>query len=290
MEMNLKMNILEMATHYTEVLVQKLSERYGFDGADALAYIRSDAALEPLEPEAAAETTGRGRPEKKVKKVVNKSEMVEETITAVLAEPAVIAEVIAEKPKKKVTPKKKADAPVITEEKKEEVVVVAEVVVEEKPKKKVAPKKKADAPVIEEKKEEVVVPEVVEEKPKKKVAPKKKADAPVMEEKKEEEKPKKKVTPKKSGVVGAEPLVERLVAEAVVAAPPKAVVVAVEELTEEAMEDDEDDAHETVTYDGKEYYLKLDDQTIYDKATQEYVGTWNAATKSVEFDTEEDEE
>jgi outer membrane biosynthesis protein TonB len=260
MEMNLKMNILEMATHYTEVLVEKLSERYGFDKADALAYIRSDAALEPLEAEAAVEaTTGRGRPEKKVKKVVNKSEMVEETIAAVLAEPAVSAEVIAEKPKKKVTPKKKAEAPVITEEKKEEVVVAE--VVEEKPKKKVTPKKKADAPV-------------------------------VVEEKKEEEKPKKKVAEKKKAVV------ESLVAEAVVAAPPKAVVVAPPkavvvadlELTEEELEEDEDDAHETVTYDGKEYYLKLDDETIYDKTTQEYVGTWNAATKSVEFDTEEDEE
>ena len=114
MEANMKMNLLEMATHYTEVLVTKLSVRYGFEAADALAYIRSEAALseEPavsvkeVEPATAA-ATGRGRPEKKVKKVENKSDMVEETIAEVLAE--VIAPVAAEKPKKKVTtPKKKA--------------------------------------------------------------------------------------------------------------------------------------------------------------------------------------
>jgi hypothetical protein len=327
MEANMKMNLLEMATHYTEVLVGKLSVRYGFSAADALAYIRSEAALseEPavavkeVEPAAA---TGRGRPEKKVKKVENKSDMVEETIAEVLAE--VIAPV-AEKPKKKVTtPKKKADAPVVAEEKKVE--VIAEVIAEEKPKKKVTtPKKKADAPVVaEEKKVEVIAeekpkkkvttpkkkaeaPVVAEEKKveeakpeKKKAAPKKKADAPVEEAKVEVTKPeKKKAAPKKkadaepSGVVGAAPLekkkaapkkkadapVEEAKVEVVVEAP-------VAELEEEALDEDGDDANELITYEGVEYYLKLDDQTVYSKETKEYAGTWNAATKSVEFDEE----
>ena len=254
MEANMKMNLLEMATHYTEVLVTKLSVRYGFEAADALAYIRSEAALseEPavavkeVEPATAA-ATGRGRPEKKVKKVENKSDMVEETIAEVLAE--VIAPVAAEKPKKKVTtPKKKAEAPVVGEEKKAE--VIAEVIAEEKPKKKVTtPKKKADAPVVaEEKKVEEAKPE------KKKAAPKKKADA------------------EPSGVVGAAPLVE--VAE------PQA------ELEEEALDEDGDDANELITYKGVEYYLKLDDQTVYSKETKLYAGIWNAETKSVEFDEE----
>ena len=110
------------------------------------------------------------------------------------------------------------------------------------------------------------------------------AEAPVVSEKNGGEEPlKKKATPKKSGVVGAEPPKK---AAAPVVTP---VVVAKEpspepELEEEELEDDE---HEEITYKGVEYYLKLDDQTVYDKASQEYVGTWNAETKSVEFEEEE---
>ena len=136
---------------------------------------------------------------------------------------------MAEKPKKKVTPKKKADAPVEP---------VAEPVVEEKPKKKAAPKKKAE------------VEEVVAE-PKKKAA--KKAEA-VAEK------------PKKAEVV--EP------------------VAVSSELEEEEMEVDIE-ALSKVTYQGVEYYLKMDDQTVYSVESQDYVGTWNAEEESVEFEEEE---
>ena len=101
MEAAFKMNQIEAITNYTESLVKILSARYGFDSVDALTYLREEAALE-------VSAVGRGRPEKKVKKVVNKSEMVEETIAAVLTEvlaeavTEVVAEVVAEKPKKKV--------------------------------------------------------------------------------------------------------------------------------------------------------------------------------------------
>jgi len=60
------------------------------------------------------------------------------------------------------------------------------------------------------------------------------------------------------------------------------------ELEEEELDEEEEtDAHETISYKGVEYYLKLDDNTVYAKSTQEYVGTWNAATKEVEFEEEE---
>ena len=39
------MNQIEAITNYTEAVVLKLSERYGFDSVDALTYLRSDAAL-----------------------------------------------------------------------------------------------------------------------------------------------------------------------------------------------------------------------------------------------------
>ena len=231
MEAAFKMNQIEAITNYTESLVKILSARYGFDSVDALTYLREEAALEPE-----VSAVGRGRPEKKVKKVVNKSEMVEETIAAVLTEvlaeavTEVVAEVVAEKPKKKVTPKKKAEVV--------EAEPVAEPVVEEKPKKKAAPKKKAE------------VEEVVAE-PKKKAA--KKAEA-VAEK------------PKKAEVV--EP------------------VAVSSELEEEEMEVDIE-ALSKVTYQGVEYYLKMDDQTVYSVESQDYVGTWNAEEESVEFEEEE---
>jgi cell pole-organizing protein PopZ len=111
---------------------------------------------------------------------------------------------------------------------------------------------------------------------KKKATPKKKAEAPVVVEAVVEEPVapvKKKATPKKKAeapVVVKEPSPEPELEE--------------EELTNEA------DAHEEVTYEGVEYYLKLDDQTVYVKATQEYAGKWNAEEQSVEFDEEEEEE
>ena len=80
---------------------------------------------------------------------------------------------------------------------------------------------------------------------------------------------------------------ETLVAEVIKkkAATPEPEVVT-NELEEEEL--DEDDAHETITYNGVDYYWKLDDNTVYDKSTQEFVGTWNDEEQSLEFETEEE--
>ena len=136
--------------------VTKLSTKYGFDLAEALAY------LHPAEEEKA-----RGRPEKK-KRVVNKEQMVTDVIQSLLAdaekekvvaedaEVVAVAEVIAVE-KKKVTKKK---APVVTEAAVEAAKEVAAVVAEPSTeKKKVVTKKKA--PVAEEAPAVVVVPEPV---------------------------------------------------------------------------------------------------------------------------------
>ena len=103
-----------------EDLVIQLSEKYGFDKAEALEFIMP------------AGESVRGRPSKPKKKVINKTEMVEDIIKTIMeegcgavvanaeAEPVIVAAAVApegvlEAPiKKKAAPKKKkAEAPVV---------------------------------------------------------------------------------------------------------------------------------------------------------------------------------
>ena len=124
-QLNNQMN--KAVEKYVATVVERLSTQYNFDAAEALAFLKPTA-----------EEKGRGRPGKQVKKVVNKSEMVEEVITELLSvedlqtaghavvteentpAPVVVEPVVAEK--KKVTKKKVVAAPpslldeVLTEE------------------------------------------------------------------------------------------------------------------------------------------------------------------------------
>ena len=323
----MKMNILEMATNYTEVLIKKLSARYKFDAADALEYVRSEAALKD---EVSVEEK-RGRPEKKAKKVVNKGEMVEETIETILAEvaPTVVAPTVVaptavvevEKPKKKVAKKKVvADAPAVVAEVVTEVaaeVVEPVVAVEEKPKKKAAAKKPkvvaTEAVVIE---AVVVAPAAVvtevavEEKPKKKAAakkaegeekpkkePKKKAEGeekPKKEPKKKvegEEKPKKE--PKKAEEKPKKEPKKKVVETLVAAVVEEPKIVLTGELTEEVLTEEEDDEEEYafedwIDTDGTKYYLiKEKDNLLLDYESQTPAGRLVDGEK---VDLDEDEE
>ena len=269
MEAKQNMILIETLKNYTEVLIAKLSQRYGFDGAEALKYVRSAASLETCADAEVSKTAEeaqekRGRPEKKVKKVVNKGEMVEDKIQAILAsELASESTVVAaeEKPKKKAAPKKKADAEVVAPA---EAVVVASAEAEvvapaaEKPKKKAVPKKKAEAEVVAPAEAEVVAPAPapVEEKPKKKAAPKKKTPEP---------------TPEPEPEISTE-LVE-------------------EELTEEEEEDDDEEEvaiEDWVDTDGTKYFLvKERGNLLLDCEEQTIVGR---LVDGVKVDVEEDEE
>ena len=113
--------MMKAMTKSVEEMVSLLGEKYGFDKAEALEFIMPGGEIT------------RGRPSKPKKKVVNKTEMVEDVIKTImeqgvapitLAEPnAVVAAVAEEKAdapegglkgdaplKKKAAPKKKADA------------------------------------------------------------------------------------------------------------------------------------------------------------------------------------
>jgi hypothetical protein len=143
------------------------------------------------------------------------------------------------------------------------------------PKKKVVTKKKAVEAQVEAVAVVEVTKEVVEAAPKKKVTTPKKKAVEVPKEVVEEPK-KKAAAPKKAAAAVA------------VAAP---VVVEAEvlsgELQEEevhqAEDDEENDAHTIITYKGVEYYLKLADNSVYDKKTQEFVGEWDADNLELEF-------
>ena len=292
MESNWQTKMIEAMKTYTADVVGQLSAKYKFDAVEALAYVRRTAeevasAAEPSVAEAsvaeATESTPavRGRPEKKGKKVVNKGEMVAETITEILTAEVVVA------PKKKVT-KKKADAPavVVAEPEAAVVVAVAEVPVPEvaAPKKKIT-NNKADAPgvvvaepvavVVAE--PEVVVAEVIA--PKKKVTKKKAAAPEVVAEpevvvaapevaevlaevtapkkkvtKKKEAEPKEKAEPKKE--VKRKPAAKKAAA---VVEPEPAKELIEEELKTEAEDSDEEESEVTVEdwedADGTIYYL-----------------------------------
>ena len=144
MEMEMKVSLFDALTQFTDKVVETLSVRYGFNVAEAKAYIRSEEALggkpaapqartplvseseseseSPSSPGGSVPAGARGRPEKKAKKVVNKGEVVADHIQNMLREEiaagtvAAPAEPLKEAPKKKVAPKKKAETP-----KKEEV-------------------------------------------------------------------------------------------------------------------------------------------------------------------------
>ena len=313
------MLIMNAVTKYESELLLKLSVKYKFSLAEATEYLATEyekdleaqlaeakkqvsvGAARPNPPQAGksaekeevqaeavsavvketpeggsggATPQARGRPEKKVKKVVNKGEMVEETITEVLAEASaeVVAPVVPEggsaPQKKKAAPRKKvvkAEAPVVAAEVATEVVAeVAPEVPAAPQKKKATPRKKAEAvpvaaEVVAEASTEVVAPVVPKAAPQVKAARSKAVkDTPAVVEK-PVEKPVE--APAKGGCGGPAP-----------------------QLREEELDDDEEDEHEEITYKGVTYYLKLDDQTVYDKKTEEFVGNWNAKTEEIEFE------
>ena len=90
----MKMSLIDALTEFTDKVVETLSVRYGFNVAEAKAYIRSEEALaapqartplvseseseseSPSSPGGSVPAGARGRPEKKAKKVVNKGDLV----------------------------------------------------------------------------------------------------------------------------------------------------------------------------------------------------------------------
>ena len=163
---------MKTMTKCVEEMVLQLSAKYGFDKAEALEFLMP------------AGEAVRGRPSKPKKKVVNKTEMVEDVIKTIMeeggaaslsnpaveaeavtaqAEPVIVAAAVAEAPiKKKAAPKKKkaVEAVVVveavTEVQVEPVIVAAEgglkgdapLVDTPKEKKKAAPKKKKAEAVV----------------------------------------------------------------------------------------------------------------------------------------------
>ena len=111
--------MMKAMTKCVEEMVLQLSTKYGFDKAEALEFIMP------------AGETVRGRPSKPKKKVVNKTEMVEDVIMSIMegelahvadapvtnvaqAEPVIVAAVVETPLKKKAAPKKKkAEATVV---------------------------------------------------------------------------------------------------------------------------------------------------------------------------------
>lgn len=292
--------LMKVVKKYETETVTKLSVKYGFDAAEALAY------LHPAEEEKA-----RGRPEKK-KRVVNKEQMVTDVIQSLLADAekatvvaetaeviavAEVAEVIAVE-KKKVTKKK---ATVVAEA----AVVVAEVAVAATPEKKKVTKKKA--PVVVEEAAPVVTEPTTEKKKvvtkKKSPAPAEEAAAPVVAEPSTE---KKKVVTKKKAAVVEEATAVVVVPEpvvVVVAEPVKKVAepVVEKELEAEAATEEDDDDETTATewtHEGVVYYKMCDNRcgkdncsctgAVYNKETQDCVGTWNGT--DLEEPTESDDE
>ena len=299
--------VMKLWKKQVEEVVKKLSEKYGFELTDALAYI---------EPE----EKNRGRPEKKTKKVVNKTAMVEDVIQTIMGETlatetaATIAAVEVATPvvaeKKKVTRKK--TAPVVVAEATPVAVeaatpVVVEAVTPVVEKKKVTKKKSpapAEAtPVVVEVATPVVVEAVKEVAPvveKKKVTKKKeKSPAPVVAEVVAEVAPvveKKKVTKKKETVVVE--VVAPVVVEVVAPVVEKKKVTKksepavkektpepAEELEEEDIVEDDGPSAKEWSFEGKKYYKSCDDEcdveqcdckgVVYDVETEDPVGTWN---------------
>ena len=108
--------MMKAMTKSVEEMVSLLGDKYGFDKAEALEFIMPGGEIT------------RGRPSKPKKKVVNKTEMVEDVIKTIMegapqeaeavpaqAEPVIVAAVVeAPKEKKKAAPKKKkAEATVV---------------------------------------------------------------------------------------------------------------------------------------------------------------------------------
>ena len=248
--------MMKAMTKSVEEMVSLLGDKYGFDKAEALEFIMPGGEIT------------RGRPSKPKKKVVNKTEMVEDVIKTIMegapqeaeavpaqAEPVIVAAVVeAPKEKKKAAPrKKKADAVVVevaaVAAEPEPVIVAVAAATEEKAsveaapiKKKAAPKKKADAPVVEVATVAAVVAVAA--------VPEEKADAP--EGGLNGDAPlKKKAAPKKKADA---PVAARKVAagkpdavveapKAVVEAPKPAPKAVVEELSEEEVEEEEEEVN-----------------------------------------------
>ena len=84
------MNLINAAvTNCITGVVERLSERYGFASAEALAYLAVVPASAVPTVSVAPKKGGQGRPEKKVKPVVNKGELVEEIIQTLLETEAI---------------------------------------------------------------------------------------------------------------------------------------------------------------------------------------------------------
>ena len=287
---------MKAMTKSVEEMVSLLGDKYGFDKAEAFEFIMPGGEIT------------RGRPSKPKKKVVNKTEMVEDVIKTIMegapqeaeavpaqAEPVIVAAVVeAAKEKKKAAPrKKKAEAAVVevaaVAAEPEPVIVAVAAATEEKAD---APEGglKGDAPL------------------KKKAAPKKKADAPVAA---------RKVAAGKPDAVVEAP-------KAVVEAPKPAPKAVVEELSEEEVEEEEEEVNvvaevspvglksvapesDEESTDVKEWtwevtgetYLKCCDNNcdilncdctgvVYSVHTQEPIGRWNGTM--IEDNEDEDDE
>ena len=238
-----------------EEYVEQLSVKYKFDKAEALEYIMP------------AGETVRGRPTKAKKKVVNKTEMVEDVIKTLMEEggnplsnPALNAEAVA------------VTAPAVAEP-------VAEV--------------KADAPVTE----TVAVVEAAPVKEKKKAAPKKKkAEAEVAARKVAAGKQEEVVEAPKPVVVEApKPAPETK------AAAPSGGVKGVSPLAVSSLEEDDDEgtAVKEWTHNSRSYLKSCENNceeddcncsgVVYDAETQDQIGTWNGKTLAMSS-TEDDEE
>lgn len=281
---------------YGEEVVRKLSEKYKFEYEEAAEYVLKDE-----------ETKTRGRPEKKVKRVVNKdkdeaeamietliAEVVAENITKVASASTEVAstevavattEVTAVVEKKKRAPaKKKTEVAVATTE----VFVLAEVPAE---KKKATKTKVASAEDVPAEKKKVTKPKVVEKaKMVEDVITKGLLNVPVEEPAV--------VMVGQFAMKKAEAKVEvPLLAVPKVAAPAPAVKkaapaapapAAAAELEEDEIDEEEFDCDEII-YEGKTYLLSKDN-VIYDAANIEEptaLGTWDG--KKIIFNSEDEE-
>ena len=289
-----------------EEYVEQLSVKYKFDKAEALEYIMP------------AGETVRGRPTKQKKKVVNKTEMVEDVIKTLMeeggnplsnpvlnaeavavaapavaepvTEPVAVIEAAPVKEKKKPAPKKKkAEAEVAVAAPAVAVAAVTETVAEVK----------ADAPVTE----PVAVVEAAPLTEKKKAAPKKKADAArKVAAGKPEEVPAPVVEAPKAVVEAPKPVVEApKPAPETKAAAPSGGLKGVSPLAVSPLEEDDDEgtAVKEWTHNSRSYLKSCENNceeddcncsgVVYDAETNDQIGTWNGKTLAMSS-TEDDEE
>ena len=240
--------MMKSAQKYRDEIIMMLSEKYNFPGTEGIAYINEKESIE--------EEKVRGRPEKKKKTVVNKTEMVEDVIKTIMMKedkgtlsPITI---MSDETTTTTTTNEKAEVSIIKE------------------KKKRAPaKKKADAlvteTVVQAETDKETVAVVTEIKEKKKRAPaKKKADAPVTET-----------------VIVAEKVTEELkeekIIEEIIEHIPEAEIITKQDAEEE--EEIELDAEE-FQHNGVDYLLGPDD-IVYDAETYSVVGRWGGNEKGV---------